>query len=393
MDLFTESELQMERCIATRRILHQNPELAFEEHQTAQLIQQRLMQAGFEVKTGIAGTGVLGYLACGKIGPHFLLRFDMDALPIQEENDLSFASATPGKMHACGHDGHVALGLGVADLLAKHRDRLHGSYTLLFQPAEEIGQGAKAMIRAGVLESPKPDFCLGCHLWAEKPLGWIGVKEGPVMGGASDLNIEIIGKGGHGGRPQDCADPIVAASQLITALQTIVSRNCNPLDAGVLSITSIHGGTANNIIPSEVRLRGTLRWFSPQTRDLLSTRIEVLCETLVSAMSCRASYSLNHATIPVVNHPVPVKAAQMAIARALPSVELDRNYQTLLAEDFAYYGEQIPSVFLLVGAGHAQHPFPHHHPRFNVDEQAMQFAMTSLLATCEQLAEQRNNEQ
>lgn len=250
-----------EETIARRRDFHQNPELAFNEVRTAQIVAQELRDLGLEVTTGVAKTGVIGLLHGAAETPVLGLRFDMDALPIQEETGAPYASVVPGKMHACGHDCHTAVGLSVAKLLAAHKDELQGTIKFIFQPAEEMDGGAAHMIAEGALENPSLDYIMGFHVWNELPIGSYGLVPGPMMAASEIFNVKISGKGGHGAQPHATRDPILAAAHVITALQSIVSRNVDPLDTAVVSVCQVEAGTANNIIPQEALLTGTLRAF------------------------------------------------------------------------------------------------------------------------------------
>jgi len=261
-----------------RRHIHRNPELAFQELQTAEYAAKELGALGFEVKRGFGKTGLVASMAALSNGPRFLLRFDMDALAVQEQTGLDFASTKAGLMHACGHDGHVAIGLTVAKILSELKGELNGCYYLLFQPAEEIGQGAAAMIADGVLDFIQPDYALAVHLWGEEPAGWLGITPGPVMAGCKDVSIRVRGVGGHGGRPQKAVDSILASAHLITALQSIVSRKLDPLDSGVYSITQIHAGTNNNVIPDSVFMSGKPRFFTTAAEEVIVTSTKRISE-------------------------------------------------------------------------------------------------------------------
>ena len=242
---------------ALRRDFHQHPELGFQEYQTADKVNRELSQwEGFSVKTGIAETGIVGTLSGGSTGKTVLVRFDMDALPIQEQTGAAYSSRHDGVMHGCGHDGHLAIGLTAARLLSESRQELAGKVVFLFQPAEEGLGGALRMISEGVLESSRPDFALGLHLWNEKPLGWLGISNGPVMSASETFQVLIRGKGGHGGKPHEAVDPIVASASVINALQSLPSREVHPLDSSVISVCTIQGGKAHNVIPEEVSLGG-----------------------------------------------------------------------------------------------------------------------------------------
>jgi len=254
-----------------RRDFHMHPELGFREIRTGGIVARELEALGIEVTKGVGKTGVVGLLEGTKPGPTLLLRFDMDALPITEETGAEYASLNPGLMHACGHDGHTAIGLTVAKMLHSSRDELAGTIKFCFQPSEEGTNGEETggnelMMRDGVLDAPKVDMTLSLHLWNEKPLGWVSVRKGPMMAGAEIFSITITGRGGHGAIPDRAVDPIVAAANMVNALQTVVSRNVAPLDTAVVSVTNIHGGTTFNVIPQQVKLEGTISTFDNVVR-------------------------------------------------------------------------------------------------------------------------------
>ena len=248
MDFLEKAKQLSEYTVATRRDLHRHPELGFEEVRTAGIVADTLRDLGLEVTSGVGKTGVVGLLEGKKKSPVVLLRFDMDALPILEENEVGYVSEVPGKMHACGHDNHVAVGLTVAKILAEMQDLLPGTVKFVFQPAEEGDGGAELMVVEGVLANPTPDAALAMHVWNEKPVGWYGLKSGPMMAGAHTIRVKVTGKGGHGAIPHLSIDPIAAAAQIITALQTIVSRNVNPLDSAVVTVGALHSGAVFNVI-------------------------------------------------------------------------------------------------------------------------------------------------
>ncbi len=271
-DIFDQANELFEYTRELRRDLHQHPELGYHEVRTAGIVARELGQLGLEVTTGVAETGVVALLEGSQPGPVALLRFDMDALPIQEETGAEFSSLNPGVMHACGHDGHVAIGLTVARILHERREQIKGAVKLVFQPAEEGLGGAERMMEAGVLNLPQVDYTLALHVWNERPVGWVGVTTGPLMAGADIFDVRIDGKGGHGALPQELVDPVVAAAQIISGLQTIVSRNISPLDTAVVSVCRLRAGEAFNVIPQFVEFGGTLRTFEPAVREKVVER-------------------------------------------------------------------------------------------------------------------------
>jgi amidohydrolase len=365
-----------------RRDLHQHPEIGFQEVRTAGIIAKELTALGLEVTTGLGGTGVVALLEGGKPGPVVLLRFDMDALPVQEETGAEYASLNPGVMHACGHDGHVAIGLTVARLLKARQAGLSGTIKFVFQPAEEGLGGAERIIADGVLRNPPPDFCLALHLWNEKPLGWLGVTSGPVMARADMFSILITGKGGHGGMPEKSNDPIVTAALLVNALQTIVSRNVPPMEAAVLSVSRIHGGETYNVIPSQVELAGSIRTYDQAIRDRIITRMQQQVEHICQAMECSGEVKIQDITPAVVNDPWVTEHIQTLVPLVLPSATLDTEFRTTGSEDMAFLMRDNHGCYFFVGSANPVKglTFGHHHPRFDFDEAALTNAAALMAA-------------
>lgn len=357
-----------------RRDFHRHPELGFQEKRTAQVITRELEKLDhLELKTGIAETGISAFLEGDPSGPVILLRFDMDALPIQEENEEEYASENKGVMHACGHDGHMAIGLSAARLLHDQREHLSGSVKFIFQPAEEGLGGAQRMIQEGILEDPAPDIVLALHLWNEKPLGWFGISDGPMMAASEIFQVRIEGKGGHGANPHEAIDPILAASQIVTNIQSIVSRELSPLEPGVISVGSIHGGSAHNVIPSEVQLEGTIRTFNPQTREYVLERFEEIVSGIAESHGCRSEIKLEKLSPAVSNDPEIAGKVRSVVSRLFPDARLDETYRTMTSEDMALIMEGFKSCYLLVGSANKALGLDakHHHPRFDFDERAL----------------------
>src|SRR5512144_965317 len=306
-DFLAEARALFPYTQSMRRDFHIHPELGFNEVRTGGIVANELEALGLEVTKGVGKTGVVALMEGSKPGPTLLIRFDMDALPIVEETGAVYASQNNGVMHACGHDGHTAIGLTVAKLLQNHRDELAGSVKFCFQPAEEtlgdegIG-GNQAMIRDGVLDAPKVDKTLSLHLWNDMPLGWVGIAAGPVMAGADLFTVRLTGRGGHGAAPHLTIDPIVAAAQVVTALQTITSRNVAPLKSAVVSVTTIHSGTAFNVIPQTAELTGTIRTFELEVRKLVLERFDKIVRGIADTMGCEASIDLVRVTPAVINN-------------------------------------------------------------------------------------------
>lgn len=353
-----------------RRDFHKHPEIGFKEIRTANIIAKELSNLGMEVTTGVGQTGVVALLEGKEPGPVVLLRFDMDALPIQEETGAEYASVNEGVMHACGHDGHVAIGLTVARLLNNYRSEFKGTVKLVFQPAEEGLGGAERMIADGILHSPPPDVALALHIWNDKPVGWIGIVPGPVMSAADTFYIKIIGKGGHGAVPNLCNDPVYAASQVISSLQSIVSRNVPPLKEAVVTVASIHGGEAFNVIPSEVELKGTIRTFETSIRDRVISRLEQIVVNVSHALECESKVEIKSLMPAVVNHPEITTRVQQVASRVLPSDQLDIHTITMGSEDMAYVLQQIPGCYFFIGSANKERNLDasHHHPKFDFDE-------------------------
>lgn len=362
-----------------RRDFHMYPELGFREIRTGGIVADELEALGIEVTKGIGKTGVVGVLEGSKPGPTLLLRFDMDALPIMEETGAEYASQTPGVMHACGHDGHTAIGLTVAKILHAHRAQLAGTIKFCFQPSEEgtngeeIG-GAEMMMRAGLLENPKVDMALALHIWNEEPLGWLGIAGGPTMAGADLFTVKVTGRGGHGAIPQAAVDPVIASAHIVTALQTIVSRNVAPLETAVVSVTSLHSGTAFNVIPQEAMLEGTIRTFDKGVRQKVLERFEQIVRGTAAALGCQAEVTIKRITPPLVNDMSISRKVQETSRRILPDSDLrTAGYLTMGAEDAAFLLENVNGCFFFVGSANKERSlhYGHHHPKFDFDEEAL----------------------
>jgi amidohydrolase len=358
---------------AVRRDLHIHPELGYHEQRTSGLVAYTLNDLGMEVMTGVGKTGVVGLLEGDQPGKTLLVRFDMDALPIQEETGAEYASQTQGVMHACGHDGHVAIGLTVAKILSAHQKELHGRVKFVFQPAEEAMGGAHGMIEDGVLENPKVDATLALHLWNGLPLGCVALVPGPLMSAAETLNIKITGKGGHGALPNATIDPVVAAAQVIIGLQTIVSRNISPLDTAVISVTKVQAGETHNVIPPYAILQGTIRTFLPETRTYLLERFDQVVNGICQAMGCTCEIEVNSVTPAVINDPALAKRISQVTAAELPELTIDHTFRTMVSEDMGEMMKLVPGCYMMVGSANDEKGlnYGHHHPKFDFDEQAL----------------------
>lgn len=378
-DFLAEAKSLFGYTQALRRDFHIHPELGFREVRTGGIVAKELESLGIEVTKGVGRTGVVGLLEGAMPGPTLLLRFDMDALPITEETGAEYISQNRGVMHACGHDGHTAIGLTVAKMLNARRDQLAGTIKFCFQPSEEGNNGeevggAEMMMRDGVLDSPKVDMTLALHLWNEKPLGWVGVAQGPVMAGADIFSVKVTGKGGHGAIPDAAVDPIVAAANIVSALQSIVSRNVAPLETAVVSVTTIHGGTAFNVIPQEVTLEGTIRTFDKGVRQKVVERFEQIARGVGEGLGCQIEVNIKRLTPALVNNDSVTAQVQKTARRVLAESNLDtEGYITMGAEDMAFMLEKVPGCFFFIGSNDkARHlDYGHHHPKFDFDEEAL----------------------
>jgi amidohydrolase len=362
--------------IALRRDLHRHPELAWNERRTAERITSFLKGSRLELRTGLGGTGILAE-AKGDARRTLLLRVDMDALPIQEDSRSPHASEVPGVMHACGHDGHVAMGAAAARLTAGRGAPV--TVRVLFQPAEEGEGGAQAMVAAGAMDGVV--VTVGVHLWNELPVGTLGVKAGPLMAAVDRLRIVVRGRGGHGGKPHRSADPVVAAAHVITALQAIVSREVPPTLAAVVTLGSVHGGQAFNVIPDEVTLLGTIRTFDGALRRSMPERVARMASGVAEALGCRAEVEVRSGNPPVVNDAAVAELARRAAARVVGEESVVEPEPTMGGEDMAVYFERAPGCFVFVGSANPERGLdqPHHSPRFDFDEDALLIGTQFLL--------------
>jgi len=360
--------------VAWRRHLHRHPELSQGEHATAAFVAGKLEALGIEVHTGIAGTGVAGVLrAPAHRGPGLLLRADMDALPVQEVPGREYGSTVPGRMHACGHDGHVAMLLGAARLLAERRAALPQDVVLCFQPAEEGPGGAAPMIAAGVLDLVEIGSVWGIHLWSAFEVGTVHVRPGAMMAAQDEFEARLEGRGGHGAQPHTARDPLVAAAYGVTALQSIVARSVDPLEAAVVTVGAFESGSAPNVIPDEARLCGTLRSFSEEVRELLRRRVHEVLAGVAAAGGCTLAFELRPGYPATINDPRAAAHARAVAAEVVGSAGVREPRPMAAAEDFAYFLQQRPGALLFVGAGNVARGIdaPHHSPRFDIDEAAL----------------------
>ncbi len=369
-----DAEALREELVAIRRDLHAHPELGFQEFRTANIVAEKLGELGYEVVTGVGTTGVVGLLTGGQPGNRtVLLRFDMDALPIHEENDVPYRSQTPGIMHACGHDAHVAVGIGVATLLARHQAELPGTIKLMFQPAEETVDGAISMIRDGVLEGPQVDVALGLHVSSTFPTGTAVVRSGAMMAAADEIHVVVHGRGGHAAHPEQAIDAVLVAAHIVVALQTVVARNLDPEETGVVTIGSMHAGEAHNVIAETATLRGTIRSFSQEVRELLHRRVREVATGVAGTFGARADIHIRLGVDPTVNAPGPTAVVHEVASAVLGEEQINTTYRTTGGEDFSAVLARVPGNFFFLGARDDARGlnYPHHNPRFDIDESCL----------------------
>jgi amidohydrolase len=383
MDVVCDIQRLTDDMVALRRDLHKHPELPFEEIRTAGIITSHLSEAGIQVKTGVGKTGVVGLIEGGVPGPTVMIRADMDALPVQEVAGREYGSVYTGRMHACGHDGHVAVLVTVARVLASHRGSLKGNVKLVFQPAEEPIAGALLMLEEGVMENPRVDNVLSFHLWSPLEVGTIGIRTGPIFSSTDILRIVVRGKGGHGGLPHQAIDPVVIAAQVVVAMQTIVSREVASGQRAVLTFGKITGGTQFNIIPDEVELGGNLRTLNDEVRSHVLARIEEMAKAIASGMRGQAVYEFVRGVPPVVNDPSVTKVVSDVAKRAVGTDRVLVVEPVSVGDDAAWFLQKAPGCYFLVGAGNKTRGIvaPHHNPSFDIDEMALPIAARILTET------------
>ncbi|HEY6379611.1 MAG TPA: M20 family metallopeptidase [Candidatus Dormibacteraeota bacterium] len=366
--------------VETRRAVHRDPELSNAEHRTAELCARRCEELGFTVRTGVGGsTGLIADLDSGRAGRTVMVRADIDALPITERGGVRPAtSANPGVMHACGHDGHIAIALGVGAALAELRAEWSGRLRLCFQPAEEIAGGAVPMIEDGALLGV--DTVLGVHLWSLLQVGEIAVGPGPLFGSADEFGISVRGRGGHGGLPHDAVDPVVAAAQLVVALQAVVSRETSPFSPAVVTIGRIAGGTAFNVIAEEVALSGTVRAFERVERERILQRVSEIATDVARTYRCEADFSRKGGCPPVVSDAAVATLVRDAAVEALGDEAVREAPRITVGDDVACFLERVPGCYYLVGAGDLRRGpvAPHHHPEFDIDERSLAVGLATL---------------
>ncbi len=362
-----------DRLVADRRHFHENPELGFQEHDTAAYVAERLRSLGIETQTGVAQTGVVGLIAGRTPGHVVLLRADMDALPLTEETHAPYASQRPGAHHACGHDGHTAILLAVGDLLARRRDAFDGAVKLVFQPAEEGPGGAAPMIAAGVMEQPHVDACFGLHLANDIPVGKMMVRGGPVQASADDFEIVVQGVGGHGAQPHQTVDAVAVGAAIVTELQRIISREVDPLDPAVVTVGTFHGGVRHNIIATRATLVGTIRALNPATREFLHQRIGEIARGVAQAARASAEVTINRG-YPVTINDEAMAAFARSVAQTIVAPEDVLEGRPIMgSEDMSFFLNAAPGCFIFVGSRNEARGLchPHHSPLFDFDEASL----------------------
>ncbi|MBD2436448.1 M20 family metallopeptidase [Nostoc sp. FACHB-110] len=372
------------QLVEWRRRLHQHPELGFQEKLTAEFVSSQLQAWGIEHQTGIAKTGIVATIQGTKPGKVLAIRADMDALPIQELNEVPYKSQHDGIMHACGHDGHTAIALGTAYYLHQHREDFAGTVKIIFQPAEEGPGGAKPMIEAGVLKNPDVDAIIGLHLWNNLPLGTVGVRAGALMAAVELFNCTILGKGGHGAIPHQTIDSIVVAAQIVNALQTIVARNVNPIDSAVVTVGALHAGTAHNVIADTANMKGTVRYFNPAFAGYFQQRIEQIIGGI--CQSHGAKYELEYTSLypPVINDTGIAELVRSIAEEVVETpVGIVPECQTMGGEDMSFFLQEVPGCYFFLGSANPDKDlaYPHHHPRFDFDETVLPMGV-EIFARC-----------
>jgi len=370
-----------EDVVRWRRHLHENPEVSFEEEKTAQFVYETLQTfPGLELSRPTT-TSVLANLKGGKPGRVLAIRADMDALPIEEENTFEFVSKKKGAMHACGHDGHTAMLLGTAKILAGLKDEISGEVRFIFQHAEELFPGgAEELVSAGVVDGV--DAVIGIHLWAPMEVGKIAIRAGALMAAPDTFDIKIVGKGGHAAQPNLTIDSIAVGAQVVTNLQHVVSRNTDPLDPAVLSVTKFLGGTAYNVIPGTVQLAGTVRTFSPELRASIPGLMERVVKGITEAHGATYEFRYENGYLPVINDEELTAKLKDILVEVFGNELVQEAVPTMGGEDFSAYQQKVPGTFFFVGAGNQEKGivYPHHHPRFTVDEDALPIGIKAFVS-------------
>jgi amidohydrolase len=380
----------LQEVVAHRRALHRIPETGFTEVKTAAYVAEQLTRFGLNVRTGVAGTGVVGLLATGRPGPTLMIRADMDALPIAEETGLPFASTHPGCMHACGHDAHMAMALGAAAVLSGMQAQFCGTVKFVFQPAEEGPGGAKPMIEAGVMDDPRVDGAIACHLWAERPEGVIGVRTGPCLAAMDRFDLKIIGRGGHGAQPHVCVDALEVGTQVVAALQRIVSRQMSPIEPAVVTVGTFQAGTAFNIIPAEAALSGTTRTFNDEIWASWAGRLERVVKGVCESMGAGYALTYTKGYPPTVNDAGMAETVRRAATAVVGAERVEVPELSMGGEDMSFFLQRAPGCFYCLGVGRPGGA-PLHNSRFDFREELMQLGVeTHCRVALEMLGKRRS---
>src|SRR5262245_10922364 len=376
-----EVEKRLDAMVSLRRDFHRHPELSFQERRTSEIVAERLHAAGLEVRPGVAGTGVVGVLRGDRPGRTIAWRADIDALPLTETLDAPFASGTPGVMHACGHDGHTAIALTLADILAGRRAEVPGTAVFLFQPAEEVLGGARPMIEAGVLDDPRVDEVYGLHLTTLHPVGRAQVRSGPLMASADAFTVEVRGTGGHGAMPHLSIDPITAAANILLGMQSLVAREISAQDSAVLTVGQIVSGTKGNVLPDRAVMRGTLRTFEPGVRDHLIARLGSFVAHIAKAYRAEAEMRLEGGSCPaVVNQAEAAELVRRCLVDELGSEAVTEGRLVMASDDMSLFLRERPGCYFRVGIAPAASPArPHHAPEFEMDEGGLTVGLRAAL--------------
>jgi amidohydrolase len=373
-----------EQIVGIRRELHQIPEPAYTEKKTSAAVADHLKRAGLDLRTGIARYGVLGLLGTKTPGPTLMIRADMDALPVTEQTGLPFSSTHDGAMHACGHDAHMAMVLGAALVLSTMKDRLKGNVKFIFQPAEEGPGGAKPMIDEGVMVNPKVDYAVGCHLWPGSPEGTIGVKAGPIMAAMNRFDIRIIGSEGHGAMPHLCVDALEVGTQVVNALQRIVSRHMDPLKPTVVSVGSFHAGKAFNIIPGEAELSGTTRTFDLEIWNSWEERIRKIVQGVCDSMGARFELKIDFGYPPTINDPLMADLVRRCAQEVVGPGKIVEPEPTMGGEDMSYYLQKAKGCFFFLGVGRPGGA-PLHNAKFDFNEDVLLLGVETFCRIAQEL--------
>ena len=372
---------RLDGMVALRRDFHRHPELSFQEKRTAEIIAERLTKAGLEVRTGIATTGVVGILRGDKPGKTIAWRADIDALPLTEILAAPFTSGTPGVMHACGHDGHTAIAITAAEILAARRAELPGTVVFIFQPAEELLSGAKPMIEAGVLDNPRVDEIYGLHLTTQDKAGTVNVRRGPTMASGDGFNVEVTGKGGHGAYPHLSVDPMTAAAHILIGMQSLVSKEVAAKETVVLSVGQIQAGTKNNIIPDKAVMRGTLRTFDLDVREQLLGRLQSFVSDMARAYRAEARLDLTMGCPPVINPEKETEIVRRCCVDELGADAVVEGHPVMASDDMSLFLRARPGCYFRVGISptHSR-SVPHHAPEFEMNEAGLPVGLRLALA-------------